>query len=214
MKKIKLFFCSFLLWPFLGFSQSTNANAKVYLLEDFTEGKALMKNGSVETAEFNYDPLNQSIIFKKGKEVMTLTGLDEIDTVYIDNKKFVALNNVAYEVAASAPVSLLVSYSLKSKSLTATTDHNGTSTQSTNQVSNTVSDAYMIRRYQGKFGYTIINQYWLKKGDRLYKANTEKQIINMFPGKSNEINTYLENNKPDFNKVSHVGRLIKFCNTL
>jgi len=44
---------------------------------------------------------------------MVLTGLKEVDTIYIDSKKFIPLDDVIYEVATSAPVSLHVTYGVR-----------------------------------------------------------------------------------------------------
>ena len=159
MKKLNLLFCCLLLLPVIGFSQAGEIDKNGYLFEEFIEGNAMMKDGSVERAAFNYDAKNQSIVFKKGNQVMTLTGLDKVDTIYINDKKFVAVQDVVYEVATLAPVALLVTYDTKNKHLTATTDHTGTSKKASGEVSNTVSDVYLHRPFNTKHGYTINNQY-------------------------------------------------------
>jgi len=217
MKVILFMFFMFLL-PMFGFAQSTKDTAYFYkalLYEQFKNGTVLMKSGAVENAPLNYNTEDQTVVFVNDGQDMILTGTELIDTIYIENKKFVPVNNKIYEVVTNEPVALYLSYHNRPRPIVATTDHNGTSRQSSNGVSNTVTDMYTMRNFKGNYNIEIMKDYWLKKDNKLYKADTEKQFIKPFSSQMKErIEGYIKTNHVDFNKEEDLIELTKFCNTL
>lgn len=217
MKKIPvLFFLSFLL-PFYHYAQVRfekhllNTN----LFKEFTSGTVLMKDGRVESALLNYDTENQSIIFKKNDQVLILTDLSSVDTVYIQHKKFVSVDNTFYEVVpGTAPVGLYITYSNKKKQLMASPDQTGITKQTGNLANNNVANAYVSRPNQLNYTVEVSNHYWLKRGNNFYKCNNESQLTKVFPLKDREvINSYIKENRINFNETTDVVKLVIFCNS-
>jgi hypothetical protein len=202
-----------LLLPVLSLAQSSPDSLKRngYLYERFIDGAVLMHSGALEHAPLNYDVNQQAIVFEKDGQYLTLTGLEAVDTIYIDTQKFIPVNNHVYEVAVHAPVSLLIAYTGKVHSASATTEHSGTVRRNTNAVSNTVSDAYLTRRYRGDFTTSVQKQFWLKS-DRLYKAFNEKQVEKVFPGKEAAIRDFVKANAINWDKEEDMIKLVEFCN--
>lgn len=212
MKKTFLLFASLL--PFMlyaGACQDTTQPSS-YFFEHFAEGQVLMKTGVVEHALLNYDADHQHVIFKKDGQQMVLTGLDQVDTVYILDKKFVAIEDAFYEVGTTTPIALFIMYTTKMQPLVASTGHAGTSRQSGSQVNNTVSEVYLNRRFQGQYEIQFIRHYWLRKGHSMYKANNEKQVVKVFPRKEADIREFVEKNGTSFSNPGDVARLVRFCN--
>lgn len=185
-----------------------------YVYDHFVPGRVLLKNGTLETAELNYDANNQGIAFISQGQFMTLTNINDIDTVYIESAKFVPIKGVFFEIinASASSETLFASYSCKSKPVTASVDHNGTSNQNKSQVSGNISDMYVNKRYKGNFLMEFQKEYLLQIKSTIYKANNEKQIRKIFPEKSDAIHAFIEENKIDFKKQEDVIKLIKFCN--
>src|SRR5882762_7578841 len=167
-----------------GQSASNHSQPSTYVFDHFIDGTVLLKTGAIEPASLNYDADNQSIIYTQTGQYMILTGLEKIDTVYIQEKKFIPAEDKFYEVGTYTPIGLFISYTYKTHPVVANADHNGTSRQTNNQVSNNVSDAYTTRRYEGRFDVEFQKQYWLRRGHSFYKANTETQITKVFPAKA------------------------------
>ena len=218
MKKIIAFLCFITQCAFWGSAQSIDDSTlkKVFLFEQFVEGTVLLKSGGKEQATLNYNTYNQQIHFIQNGQNLMLTNLLDIDTVYIQDKKFVPINDVVYELAGSTgEIGLYITYTNKLRPITATTDHNGTSRKDNNKVTNTVSNVYVMRPYRGEFVAEIKTHYWLRRGNSLYKANNESQVMKVFPFKDNAaIKNYLGENKPDFNKPEEVVKLVNYCNSL
>lgn len=186
---------------------------KSLLFPSFMEGTVLMKSGSLEKASMNYNATHKSINFINAGKYYTLTNLEDIDTIYIQNKKFVPAGEEIYEVIHEFDkfTSLLVSYTTHTRPLISTTDHNGTNKQVDNQVSNTVSDVYVNRNYKGNSVIELRKHYWVKIGQTLYKADTKAQIRKAFPRKSKaQIDNYIDSNNLNLTVENDLMSLIEF----
>jgi hypothetical protein len=187
---------------------------KTMLFEKFIGGSVLMKSGEVESAPLNYNTDNQTVVFIKNKQYLVLTGLESIDTVYMQNKKFIPVNKSIFSVVTeSAPITLLASYSNTIHPLVSTADHNGSSKQSASQVSNTVTDVYATKLYKDNYSVEIKKHYWFKKNGQLYKVTPKKQFINSFPSRTGkQIDKFIDDNKINFTYEPDLVKLVEFCN--
>lgn len=211
---IALSFIALLSLPAYSQKAPDSIQLRPFLLDSFSDGVVLMKSGVKEPGTLNYNSDNQTIYFTKDAGYFILAGLDDIDTIYIRDKKFVVVNGIAYEVLeGNKETSMVVSYSNKLRPMVATTDNNGTSRKDANEVRNTISDNYLGRIYKGNFSIQFIPHYWLKKGTRLYKFDTEKQVLKLYWKKENEIRMYIKQQNIDFNKNEDIIRLFQFCET-
>ena len=116
--------------PTLNYAQSYEDSIlqqQSYLFDHFINGSVLSRSGEINNAPLNYCSYDQTILFEKDGKTFTLTNLPSIDTIYINERRFVPVNNTVYEVVNTiGKIMLYVSYSSKMRPLVATTDHNGT----------------------------------------------------------------------------------------
>ena len=188
---------------------------KTYLFEKFFNGSVLSKSGAVDQAPLNYNAEDQTIIFLRDGQYFVLTNLETIDTIYISDKKFVPVGNIVYEVIASAvPVSLLASYHSKTRPIAAISNHDSTSRKVTNEISNTVTDIYVTRPFNGDNVVEIQKRYWLNQGKSIYKANTEKQFVRVFSSNQEMIKNYIKDDNIHFNNTGDLIKLVSFSNHL
>ena len=144
---------------------------------------------------------------------MALTELETVDTIYIDDKKFVPVKEAVYEIVTPAEqIPLFVNYTNKTRPIVATVDHNGGSKQAGSQVSNTVSDAYVNRTFRGNYSVEFIRHFLLKKRQSFYKVNNEKQLIRVFPESEVAIRKFIFENKTNFSSLTDMINLVVFCN--
>lgn len=186
---------------------------KSLLFPNFIDGMVLMKSGAMEKAPMNYNAKHQCINFINAGKYYTLTGLEDVDTIYIQHKRFIPVGNDIYEVINEFDnsTSLVLSYTTHTRPLVSTTDHNGTNKQADNQVSNTVSDVYVSRNYKGNSLIELRKHYWVKIGQTLYKADTKAQLRKAFPLKSKEeIDNYIDSNNLNLIVDSNLVSLIEF----
>ncbi len=219
MKKIAIIIYIVFQLPHLNYAQSYEDSIlqqQSYLFDHFINGSVLLRSGEINNAPLNYCSYDQTILFEKDGKTFTLTNLPSIDTIYINERRFVPVNNTVYEIVNTiGKIMLYVSYSSKMRPLVATTDHNGTSRQSSNQVSNTVSNVYVNRPYKENYSIEIMKHYWLKDYKNLFKANNTKDFLKVFRESTHlAILNYLEENDIDFKNESDLVKLVNFCNKL
>jgi hypothetical protein len=204
--------------PFVNFAQTANDTSirrQSLIFEQFVDGKVLLKSGDISEAPLNYLSTDQSILFKKEGVIYTLTDLNSIDTIYILGKRFVPINNLVYEVVSdNGKVALLVSYNSRLNPLVATVDHTGSSKQSVNVVSNTVSDVYVTRMHKGNYAVEIVKHYWLKNYAKVSRAYRLKDFLNTFKESSHSaISIFEKTNHINYSVESDMIKLLNFCNS-
>jgi len=204
--------------PFLNYAQTatdTSIRRQSMIFDQFIDGKVLLKSGAISEAPLNYLSTDQSILFKKEGVIYTLTDLNSIDTIYLSGMKFVPINNLVYEVVSdNNKVALLATYNRRLKPLIATVDHTGSSKQSVNAVSNTVSDVYLTRLYKGNYAVEIAKHYWLKSYAKVNRAYRLKDFLNTFKESSQPaIINFEKANHINYSVESDLIKLLNFCNS-
>ena len=81
-----------------GYSQVRVLELSHYLFPEFTKGVVLMKTGVKNEALLNYNSLTEEMIFDNKGTKLALGQLDQVDTVYIQNRKFFPLNKKFVEI--------------------------------------------------------------------------------------------------------------------
>lgn len=185
-----------------------------FLFPEFTSGTVRMKNGSVQQAEMNYNTLAERMIFKQNGRLMEMTELDKVDTVILQNCRFVPFGKVFYEVLFNGPVSLFVQNRTDLKSVGRPSAY-GTTSQTIGPTS--VSKLYMeSNTFEMKVpdGYKIVPSpfYWIRKDGVMYKFLTERQFLKIFPDKEKEIKTFIDKNKLDIKDRDDLKILAGYCN--
>ena len=69
------------------------AQEPAFLFEDFTPATIKIKDGTVCEVSVNLDANSQKLYYIDGDNVMEMTNISELDTLYADNRKFVMKNN-------------------------------------------------------------------------------------------------------------------------
>ena len=188
---------------------------KSYLFDHFIKGTVLSKSGAVDEAPLNYNADDQSIVFLRDEQTFILTNLEAIDTIYIQNRKFVAADNIFYEVLTDlSEISLLVTYHSKTRPLTAISNHDSTTRKAGNDVSNAVTDVYVTRPFNGDNLVEIQKRYWLGQGNSKYKANTQKQFIKVFSPNESALKQYIKESNINFSSSDDLVKLVAFGNNL
>ena len=167
----------------------------------------------MEQAPLNYNTKTQGFVFKKGNQEYDLVGLETIDTVYIETEKFVPQQSKFYQVVASNPMELYATYTCKAHPVSAAAEHDRSVRRENREISNDVSNVYVTRQYRGDYTFEFHKQYWLKRYRDFYKANTEKQILKLFPKNEQAIRTFITEHQIDFTKEADLIKLLAFCST-
>lgn len=207
MKKI-IVFVSFLSLSFQGFGQQ-------YLLDDFKTSIAVVKGGMLIQEKFNYNCVTQSMEFLSEGDIMRLTPINQIDTLYLDTHKMIPYGTRFLDVVyRSSEFSLLVDYKRKIVN-EGKVGALGIKTQGTVQNID-LSAVGGQRREEWKNGvdvweYKEESLYWLVRKNKMKKFNSLKTLQKILPEKKSVIEAYVKEHNTNFFNQNEVLELLTFC---
>ncbi|MGI8633971.1 MAG: hypothetical protein ACR2KZ_01075 [Segetibacter sp.] len=214
MKKFLLFV--FVLNTFLvanAQDESSDKEMSNYVFQAFIEGTVKQKSGEVNKTLLNYNLLTEEMIFDQSGQKLALDKLENIDTVFIQTRKFVPFGNVFYEVATDTPIPLFIQH--KSQMIPPG-NNTGFGTSQTSAITNLTDMKAAGLAYKLKLpdDYKILNKtiHWLRKNNNYYIIKTEKNLEDLFPEKAEVIKTYVKSNKINFKNPVDIIRAVNFSN--
>ncbi len=69
-----------------------------YVFNEFSPGTVKVKSGETYNQVLNYNILTNEMIFDNDGKYLAIANPENVDTVYISERKFIPLNNKFYEV--------------------------------------------------------------------------------------------------------------------
>ena len=181
-----------------------------YVMDSFAIGKVKLKSGQITNHVLNYNLITKEMIFEQGGQYLAIAHPEEVDTVFINQRKFVPVNNAFYEWLTGSVYPLFVEYTCTIKEPGVQTGF-GTSTTTAS-----VSLKSLIKE-GGAYGLKLPDEFEVKPGHSLYirkdgkffKIKSEQQLIKLFPAKKELIREWTKNNKTDFSHNEDVALLIQ-----
>ena len=187
-----------------------------FLFPDFTKSLVKMKDGRQMTANLNYNMVDEEMIFDQKGVFMALDKPQEIDTVYLQNRKFIPVEEAFYEVLSQGMVTIFIQhksrYSQKGTPTAygLTTKTAGPTKVLSMQVGNQVRQIELPEDVE----VSPATVYWLGYKNGMYKFTTEKQFLKIFPENESKLKEFLKTNKIDIKSREDLIKLGTFCNSL
>ncbi len=212
----KIFFCiSFIPCYTTIFAQANMKDHYLtqYLLPQFAEGTVKQKSGEAIKATLNYNTLTQEIVFQKDGQLLALDKIENVDTVFIQNKIFIPAGKVFYEAATRAPIMLYIQHQTDIIPPGSETGFGKTQSAAVDNVQDLKSSgrAYALK-LPDEFQLKPIITYWLKVNMEYKDFKNVKELKNLLKDKTEVIDTYLKTNKVNFKKPDEVIQLVEYCN--
>jgi|WetSurMetagenome_2_1015567.scaffolds.fasta_scaffold00941_4 hypothetical protein len=184
------------------------------LFPDFTSGVIKMKSGKTSTASLNYNTVEEEMLFEQNAQFYVVSKLDEIDTVILNNRKFVPVDKAFYEVIVKGNISIYVENRNRFAPVGTKTAYGLTSQTNGPTSINTVRRGGQMRTLDIPENVEISEAtlYWVKVGGVMNKFTTERQFSKIFPGKEDKIKDFFKKSKIDIKTAEGLKILGKFCN--
>jgi hypothetical protein len=193
-----------------------------FLFPKFTRGVVRMKTGVSITASLNYNTADEELISEVNGVYRTTRNPQDIDTIILQNRKFVPVERAFYEVLVSGPATFF----LQNKSLLTPIGSPvgyGAKSQSVGPTK--------YRRYElGSVVYqyndvvyidlppnievTPASVYWVRKNDKMEKFTTERQLLKIFPEKETQLKEFIKKEKLNIKIREDLIKLGNYCNEL
>ena len=199
------------LLAFSGHCQTLGVELSHYIFPEFVKGTVLMKSGVKNPTMLNYNSLTEEMIFDTNGKKLSIARLEDIDTVYIEDRKFFPINDKFVELIYRNKIELYASHKCSVIYPGKPAAYGGTSqTSATTSYSSLISGG---QAYQMKLpdGYTTkpYNIYWLKRDGKMSLFINLRQLSKLFDDKSDRYKKYVKEHKVDYDKEESLVELIK-----
>lgn len=195
-------------------SQDTSDTISHYILQKFVLGKVVMKNGKTEDLKLNYNSATEEMVFENQGKYLAIANIKDVDTVIIEDRVFIPVGKVFYEVAVPAKTPLLIQYTCSVIPPGKPSGYGTTSQTSSVDVINSMVQSGKVYDLKMSGEFTIIpsSSFFLKANEKFVRITNARQVINAFPDKEEEIKDFIKQNKTDFKDRQDLSELIVFCN--
>ncbi len=192
----------------------TSAVLSQYLYKDFSKGVVQFKNGTVTSALMNYNTISGKMVFEKSGKYLDLINTEAIDTVYLQNRRFIPFEEIFLEVVSLSPIRFFVQHKGDLMSPGKQAAYGGTSQTTSSTSYSTVftdSKAYNINLPEGyRVDKSTVN--WVFVYGKMEKFLNEKQFLRIFKNRESELKKYIRENSINFKNRSDLLKLLYFCN--
>lgn len=194
----------------------TNADgsAPQFLYSDFTRSKVRFRNGQFQSIMLNYNTVSEKMVYQKDNNLYDMVNTEMVDTVFMQDSKFVPASNVFFEILLAAPVTLFVQYQgeLVPPGTPAGYGVNSQVSNTKNLSSVQLSMGYYNLKLPKDFSVKTDLIYWVRKDGKMFSFVNEKQFLKLFPDRQAELKHFIKLNKIKFDRLSDVVKLAELCN--
>ena len=214
MRKLALFvFICFISFGAIG--QPKGVAVSHYIFPTFMKGKVLMKNGIMNEALINYNSITEQMIFDNKGIKLAMSHLENIDTVYVSDKKYVVFKDKFIEVLYKSKYVLYAAHKCKIKDPGKPAAYGGTSqTTSSTSYSSYFSDGQVYEMELPKgFETTPYVDYFLKKNGEIFPFVNFRQLSKLFSDKDDLLKGFIKKNDVKYENEKSIIELIKYLET-
>lgn len=199
----------------VGHSQEQKRNITHYLFPEFTKGVVLMKTGIKNETLLNFNSLTEEMIFENRGTKLAIDNLDQIDTIYIDRRKFFPFNGKFMELIYHSTYDLYAENKCNIKDPGKPSGYGGSSqTGAISSKSTFLSSLPGSQVYELKLPEWYETNpyifYWVKKNGELSKFINLRQLSKVFPDKSSQFKKYVKENHVSYDNQESLIGLIRF----
>ncbi len=195
------------------FSITFSKEVSHYLFSDFSDGVILMRSGIKNTLSLNLNTLTEQMVFDSKGQKMAIAKKEMflIDTIYIQERKFVVLNEKFVEALHGSQWSLYKEYRSKLIEKNPSGYGNSTETASSASMTHMVGNGRLME-LEIPDGYEIKSSsfYWLKKNDQLRKISKMKDLKKLYPQKEDLFKKYVKKNKVKYDNLDSLIQLVDY----
>lgn len=185
-----------------------------FIFPTFSRGIVKMKAGNTYVANLNYNMVDEEMIFDQKGTYMTLDKPEDIDTVFIQNRKFVPVEKSFYEVVVDGKTPFYIQHKSRYASAGTTTAFGMKSQVNAPTVGNTMTRGTLIRTIEipDNVEVTPTSISWVLKDGNMERFINVNQLAKIFPDKEDDIKQFVKANRLDLKERDDIIRIGKYCN--
>lgn len=184
-----------------------------YVMDKFTPGTVLLKSGARYQQVLNYNIITREMIFDNSGTFLAIANPKDVDTVFIDGRKFVPVGDGFYEWLGGTTVPLFADYTYTLKEEGVNTGFGKSTTSAAVSTKALLKDGGAYRlKLPDEFQVIPGKTFYIRKSDRYHKVGNEQQVSKIFPEHKQRIADYVKENRTNFTRVSDMQLLINQLN--
>ena len=189
---------------------------QLYHYPSFSNGVINLKNGDTINASMNYHKGLDQIHLIAGTDTIAITKNYEIKNVVIGNDSFYHKGIFIRVIQTTTHFKLGVQEKIRAANKEENVPYQRTPAPGSSAESSSVIELNKYGNPDGKKDFALIKQTIFYIGDKYHRFTklTRKNILYMFPGKVDQVNTYLQQNSVVLHDEEDVKELIVFLETL
>jgi len=196
------------------FSQVKVTKLDQYLFPEFTTGTVLMKSGVRSEFELNYNTVTEEMLFEDRGQTLAIGYTEQllIDTIIIQDRRFVLLNNKFVELLYQSNYVLFAENNCRILDRGKPTAFGGTSQTSAASAWGTIKSSGGIHELNLPEYYELkpYSEYWLRKNGILKKFSNFNELFKLNSGKKGAIRKFIKENSIEFEDRNDIVKLIKY----
>jgi hypothetical protein len=188
-----------------------------YRFGNFTDGMVILKNGSRSRGLFNYNIVTGEMLYIGPKgDTMAMAAPEDIDHLIIGgNTEYIYNNKVFLEVLGEAKPGQLV----KKIKITVESDKKGGYGQSTQTSSQDQFSSFVFNSRVVELNYDLavtkkISYYWVDDNHNLQPVTKKSSLKLVSKDKQLQVETFIEENKINFNNGDDLRKLLAYAGSL
>lgn len=192
----------------------TDQELKQYLFPAFVNGTLKMKDGTSRDLILNYNTITEKFVFIQNNDLFDLADTNPVDTIIIETRRFVPVDEVFLEVLVDATVALFVQNKSNLTEPGSPAGYGTTSQTSSIRNYSSYASAGKMLNLELPSGFTVTPApvFWIRNGDEMFSFQTRRQLLKHFPDNGDEINKFIKNNRFKTNKSEDLIKIIQYCN--
>jgi hypothetical protein len=185
-----------------------------FLFPVFSKGIIKMKDGRTMTAILDYNMVDEEMVFQQGNVYMVLNKPEEIDTILLQNRKFVYVDKAFYEIIVKGRVTLFIQHKGRYTEVSTPTAY-GMKSPTNATINITAAKAGNQTRQieppdNVKVSPAIV--YWAKINGVMNKFTSERQFLKLFPESENKLKEFIKKSGIDIKSREGLFQLGNFLN--
>ena len=191
-------------------------NLPNFLLPEFTKCIIKFKSGAMQTGVVNYNIIDEEFVFQQENNYMVLADPSVIDTVFVNDRKFIPFKTGFYELIFTGPVSLFIQHKSNAEPRGAPNAYGTTSQSSNSAYQRQIYGASGIINLKIPDNFKIVDDsnYWISKGGSMDKFTNKRQFLKICKTKQKELTEFIESKNINFKKFEDVVKLVDYYSGL
>lgn len=183
-----------------------------YALDSFSTGTVLLKDGTSSQQTLNYNTITGEMIFVSAGKYLAIANPEDVDTVFIGQRKFVPVATKFCEWLGGTQPALFAEYTCAVKNFGTDAGFGKTNSSAASPLTNMAHSGKIYElTLPADFELEPATTYFLRSKGKFYKLTNAQQAAKAIPAKKSRVDEWLKTHP---SKFSNSDEAVAFVNAI